>query len=80
MATMAPLQTRIASRRGYPIKDESCKVECPECGTRAQVDHTDSERTWWKCPMDCGGLFGINWPQYASKPRVPTITETEGLV
>ncbi len=81
MAATAPAQTSVPKRKGYPIKDESCRIECPECGqAQLVVDHTDEARTWWRCSMQCTPrLIGMDWPKYTRKPYVPTITELEGL-
>jgi len=83
MAATAPAQTRVPqNKKGRPIKDESCRIECPECGDGLlKVDHTDETRTWWRCSLGCSEtLIGMDWPRYKSKPYIPTITDLEGLV
>lgn len=82
MAAIAMVRTDISqNKKAHPIKDESCRIECPECGEALlKVDHTDETRTWWRCALRCSTrLIGMDWPHYTSKPHVPTITEVEGL-
>ncbi len=82
MAAIALSRTPVSqNKKAYPIKDETCRIECPECGEALlKVDHTDSTRTWWRCALQCTGkLIGMDWPHYAGKPYVPTITDIENL-
>lgn len=67
------------AKNSAPVKDESCRIDCPACGIRAKVDHTDDAGTWWKCVGGCGVLFSLHWPLYKAKAHVATITEQEGL-
>lgn len=60
MATAAPTRIALSQNTWRPVKDESCKVLCPECYVQGTVLGQEDDATVWGCGK-CGLRFSIDW-------------------